>query len=165
MYIQYTCIYSYVYRYIKGGINSAFNEVRQPSVQYLCPVIKCVVAYQYMSQLQPGYSYFMWLHSIYLMGYWHILQCFITRKKGLCDLTQCVHRAMTHTVRGVRHVDMLCMDLWQTVLMKQWNWIPAEWLCQGLGSGRLCCDDWNFLCWRWAASWTVQIKRPEVWQR
>lgn len=33
MYIQYTCIYSYVYRYIKGGINSAFNEVGQPSVQ------------------------------------------------------------------------------------------------------------------------------------
>lgn len=31
MYIQYTCIYSYVYRYIKGGINSAINEVRPPS--------------------------------------------------------------------------------------------------------------------------------------
>lgn len=31
MYIQYTCIYLDVYRYIKGGINSANNEVRQPS--------------------------------------------------------------------------------------------------------------------------------------
>lgn len=35
MYIQYTCISSYVYIYIKGGINSAINEVREPSWTHL----------------------------------------------------------------------------------------------------------------------------------
>lgn len=99
----------------------------------------------------------MWLHSIYLMGYWHILQCFSTYKqKRLCDLTLCVHKVrhskvLYDTLRSGTS-DMLCMDLWQTVLMKQWYWILAEWLCQGIGSGQLSGVMTGTFWWKWAAS-------------
>lgn len=56
-----------------------------------------------------------------------------TTKERLCD-SWCVHKVRhnkllydthTHTHTREWHSDMLCMDLWQTVLMKQWNWIRA----------------------------------------
>lgn len=68
----------------------------------------------------------MWLHSIYLMGYWHILQCLNTvqTKKGfviwpcVCIKSGIIKHRMTHTHLGVRHVTCC---IWTSDKLCWWN--------------------------------------------
>lgn len=110
----------------------------------------------------------MRVHSIYLMGYWHILQCFSTenQRKGFviwpCVCAKCAWH--THTLRG-ETCGMLCMDLWQTVSMETVRMAVSGGL-EGLvglrgGRGR---------GWQWATLWRDDWKFPPpadvcVWQR
>lgn len=95
--------------------------------------------------------YIWWGIDIYCNALVH------TTKKGfviwpcVCIKSGIINYCMTHTLRSETS-DMLCMDLWQTVLMKQWNWILAEWLCQGIGSGQLSGMMTGTFWWKWVAS-------------
>lgn len=55
MYIQYTCIYSYVYRYIKGGINNASNDVRHPCFHFLS-LVRQLTPWTHANMPQAIYS-------------------------------------------------------------------------------------------------------------